>query len=124
MVWRFCGNAHHCVKRFQIRSYFWSVFSPNTEKYGPEITLYLDTFPTVSSEFRAIHCRFYKNSNQEIRCSFNILRSGFHCNLSRLAAQVLVQVTVKCGSMNKNNKRVFENIWEFLSIFPESQLFS
>ena len=43
---------------FKIRSYFWSifsciaspapgVFSPNTAKYGPEITLYLNIFPEV-----------------------------------------------------------------------------
>ena len=47
-------NGHsHCVKNGQIRSYFWSVFScirteyvfsPNTRKYGPEKTQYLDTF--------------------------------------------------------------------------------
>ena len=45
----------HCWKSVEIRSYFWSVFScigteygdlfsPNTGKYGPEITAYLDTF--------------------------------------------------------------------------------
>ena len=33
-----------CVKRIQIRSFFWSVFSPNTGKYGPGKTPYLDTF--------------------------------------------------------------------------------
>ena len=38
----------HCVKSVQIRSYFWSVFNPNTGKYGPEITPYLDTFHAVS----------------------------------------------------------------------------
>ena len=48
----------HCVKSVQIRSYFWSVFSdiwteylsvfsPNAEKYGPEITPYLGTFRAV-----------------------------------------------------------------------------
>ena len=31
------------IRRFT-RSYFWSVFSPNTGKYGPEITRYFDTF--------------------------------------------------------------------------------
>ena len=48
-------HIYHCVKSVQIRSYFWSVFScirteygsPNTEKYGPEITPYLDTFHAV-----------------------------------------------------------------------------
>ena len=47
--------SYHCVKSVQIRSYFWSVFSyipisvfnPNTGKYGPEITPYLDTFHAV-----------------------------------------------------------------------------
>ena len=40
-----------CVKRVQIRSFFWSVFSrmrtENVGKYGPEITPYLDTFHAV-----------------------------------------------------------------------------
>ena len=35
-------KAHHRVKIVQIRTI--SVFSPNTGKYGPEITTYLDTF--------------------------------------------------------------------------------
>ena len=58
---------NHCLKSLQIRSYFWSVFlcigteyrefysvsrifsvfNPNTGKYGPEITSYLDTFHAV-----------------------------------------------------------------------------
>ena len=49
---------HHCVKSTQIPSDFWSVFSgfqtsylsvfsPNTGKYEPEITPYLDTFHAV-----------------------------------------------------------------------------
>ena len=37
-----------CVKSAQIRSYFWSVFSPNSGKCGPEITPYLDTFHAVN----------------------------------------------------------------------------
>ena len=37
----------HCVKSVQIQSFFWSVFSPNTGKYGPEKTPYLDTFHAV-----------------------------------------------------------------------------
>ena len=43
-------QANHCVvKSVQIRSYFWSVFSPNTGKYGPEITPYLDAFHSVNA---------------------------------------------------------------------------
>ena len=37
----------HCVKSFQIWSYFWSVFSRIRTEYGPEITPYLDTFHAV-----------------------------------------------------------------------------
>ena len=37
----------HCVNSVQIWSYFWSVFSLNTEKKGPELTPYLGTFHTV-----------------------------------------------------------------------------
>ena len=59
----------HCVKSVQIRSYFWSVFSciyteyrdllrkslyslQNTGKYWPEITLYLDTFHAVVTNWK------------------------------------------------------------------------
>ena len=38
----------HCVKSPQIRIFFWSVFSPNAGKYGPENTPYLDTFHAVT----------------------------------------------------------------------------
>ena len=31
----------------KIQSIYWSVFSPNTRKYGPENTPYLDTFHAV-----------------------------------------------------------------------------
>ena len=31
----------HCLKSVQIRSFFWR-FGPNTGKYGPEKTQYLD----------------------------------------------------------------------------------
>ena len=39
----------HCVKNVQIRSFFWSEFSPNTGKYGSEKTLYLDIFHAVTT---------------------------------------------------------------------------
>ena len=41
------SRSCRCVKNVQIRSYFWSVFSPNKGKCGPEITSYLDTFQAV-----------------------------------------------------------------------------
>ena len=37
----------YCVKSVQIRSCFWSVISCIWTEYGPEITLYLDTFHAV-----------------------------------------------------------------------------
>ena len=53
-------ERRHCCFRFgtfsntfliawsvQIRSHFWSIFSPNTGKYGPKITPHLDTFYAV-----------------------------------------------------------------------------
>ena len=38
----------HCVKSVQKWSFSWSVFSPNTGKYGAEKIPYLDTFHTVT----------------------------------------------------------------------------
>ena len=63
----------HCLKSVQIRSFFWSVFSRirrdteylsafslNMEKYGPEVTLYLDNFHTVLdiATFTPYSCKF------------------------------------------------------------------
>ena len=80
----------HCVKSVQIRSYFWSVFScirieygpylsvfsPNTGKYGPEITPHLDTFPAVvlipkltkdNNDFFKKQQGFWKNDSKKKR---------------------------------------------------------
>ena len=43
---KFIRGSRHCVKSVQIPSFF-SVFSPNTGKYGPEKIPYLDTFHAV-----------------------------------------------------------------------------
>ena len=40
------GNSY-CVKSVQIRSFFWSIFSYIRTEYGPEKTMYLDTFHAV-----------------------------------------------------------------------------
>ena len=45
----------HCVKSVQIWSCFWSVFSQNTGKYGPEITPYLHKFHVVSRNHHVDH---------------------------------------------------------------------
>ena len=41
------GLYKHCVESVQTRSFFWSVFSPNTGENGPKNTPYLDTFHAV-----------------------------------------------------------------------------
>ena len=51
----------HCVKSVQIRSFSGpyfpiSVFSPNTGKYGPEKTPYLDTFHAVLCSMSSHSC--------------------------------------------------------------------
>ena len=60
----------HCVKSVQTRSFLWSlfscirteyventkkIFSPNTGKYGPEKTPYLDTFHAVTMKDLNFH---------------------------------------------------------------------
>ena len=42
-------NNIHCLKKVKIRSFFWSIFSPNRGKYGTEKTPYLDTFHTATN---------------------------------------------------------------------------
>ena len=82
-------SLYHCVKSVQIRGYFWPlfscirtecrdlfrkspyVFSPNTGKYGPAISQYLDTFRSVMLVVGIFHLKlgyfminvFYKAGN-------------------------------------------------------------
>ena len=66
LVHEFLKDGHldsHCVKIVQIRSFFWSVFIPNTGKFGPEKTPHLDNFHAVSEMQILIrqhhnYCRF------------------------------------------------------------------
>ena len=41
-------SVNHYLKSVPIRSFFWSVFSPNTGKFGPEKAPYLDNFHVVN----------------------------------------------------------------------------
>ena len=54
----------HCVKSVQIQSFFWSLFScirTEYKKYGPEKTLYLDTFHTVMTFAKEMLYLVYRN---------------------------------------------------------------
>ena len=58
---------NYCVKSVQIRSYFGPYFPElrlDTGKYGPEKTLYLDTFLSRSECLRSVSC-FTKNSTHK-----------------------------------------------------------
>ena len=52
VCFEFNFKASQCVENVQIRSYFSSIFSPNTRKYGSEITPHLDTFQAVSETLK------------------------------------------------------------------------
>ena len=52
-----------CVKSVQVRSFFWSVFSPNAGKYGQDKTLYLDTFQVVMATI------FSESISQGLQCN-------------------------------------------------------
>ena len=52
------------MKSVQIRSYFWSVFSLNVGKYGPETTPYVDTFHVVL-DLKVLHNR---KSSRILKC--------------------------------------------------------
>ena len=45
----------HCVQSVQIRKFFWFVLNPNTGKYGPEKTPYLDKFHAVFNKPKSIY---------------------------------------------------------------------
>ena len=74
------------VKSVQIRSYFWSEtflysdwirrFSPNTGKYGPEITPYLDTFHAVNLRIQFEYRKIRPRNNSvfgHFSCSYSLL---------------------------------------------------
>ena len=59
------------MKNVQVRIFFWPVFSPDTGKYGPEKTPYLDTFAVVYLSVTALYYTlihsYVRSSHQ--RCS-------------------------------------------------------
>ena len=59
-LFKYFKDFKYCVKSVQIRNIFWSVFTPNTGKYRPEKTPYLDTFQAVKSPMKL--CSFLINS--------------------------------------------------------------
>ena len=64
----------HCVKRFQIHSYFWAVLSPNIGKYEREVTPYLDTFHAVPwLELKIKFNQYSERSFQKALVGFNNL---------------------------------------------------
>ena len=50
---------------------YFSVFSPNTGKYGPEITPYFDTFHAVSTTLDQLKQRLNKVNLQKKKISLN-----------------------------------------------------
>ena len=48
------------MESVHIRSFFWSVFFPNTGKYGTEKTPYLDTYHAVKIvPFKTLHSAYH-----------------------------------------------------------------
>ena len=58
-------NKFSLREKCPIRSFFWSVFSPNTEKYGPEKTPYLDNFHAVIYSVTRLQIRFRRRDTLE-----------------------------------------------------------
>ena len=65
-------NLKHCVKSVQIQFFsgpYFSVFSPNTGKYGPEKTPYLDAFLTVLiSLYKSVIILSYRIPQLSLAC--------------------------------------------------------
>ena len=62
----FCTCCCHCVKSVEIQSYFWSLFfciQSEYRKYGPKITLYLDT---VCTQAVCVQKNFWTLSDEKI----------------------------------------------------------
>ena len=66
--------------------YYLSVFSPNTGKYGPEITPYLDTFYTVIS----------KSSSKKIKVKTFAMSHHFLYQARRFPAMLPTLTLIKC----------------------------
>ena len=90
-------SSKHCVKKVQIRSFFWSVFflntavfSPNAGKYGPEKTPYLDTFHAVQ----------YLGTNQMLR---NMHEQHYHLTSTK---SVICQIDANFASISTRLERL------------------
>ena len=98
----------HCVKSVQIRSFFWSIFSLSTGKYGPEKTPYFDAF----------HAVFIVSSLTEIQyLQIEPGRKGAHTNESMMLKIFylygFLRIT-KCVSWALENKYLL--VYKLLSV--------
>ena len=69
----FLTGSNHCVKSVQILRKSVQILSPNAGKYGPEKTLYLDTFHTVN----LFHRYGASNANQRIENWWSHFKRSF-----------------------------------------------
>ena len=75
----------HCVKYVQIRSFFCTVFSRIWTEYGPEKTLYLDTFHSV-----IFIGRFEVSKEIQAKISFRLITScAIYSGLTLVSAYAL-----------------------------------
>ena len=90
-IWSF-QSIFHCWKNVQIRSYFclcFPVFSPNTGKYGPKMTPYLDTFLAVENIEVNENCSYFPPRNKYfletrlLQWTFQISKTGTSSYLTR-----------------------------------------
>ena len=83
-------HCKHCMKSVQIRSFFWSAFSPNAWKYGPEKAPYLDTFHAV----------------KETRILIRVLLN-FYNFLRNFRTHLFYRVFYIARNQNKNTRQIF-----------------
>ena len=70
-------DQKHCMKSVQIWSFFWSVFSASTGKYGPEKTLFLDTFHAVKFKQNVTQIILYYHVTKQFLPCLNWLITCF-----------------------------------------------
>ena len=98
-----CGiisDPYFPVSGLNTERYYLSVFSPNTGKYRPEITPYLDTF-------HAVHA---------IRCSLNAMRCDAIKKISTEWDAIFTEI-MQCANSVKFWLRMFQKVLSFKEKF-------
>ena len=109
------------LKKVQIWSFFWSVFSPTAGKYGPEKTPYLETFHAVADFLSYCSSQYPESENIYTLTTLNKTYKNHEKNNASQTCQDESGLLKVLNTEDKKNEKF--NITEVYTIVRKKAMF-